>query len=100
MVNPNKPNQVIQETTVPTTLVGFLKPYIVPISFLVLLTIGANALSLTIPKIISKSIDSFVSAGTLAQNFILEFLIIGIAIFIITLTSIMNGESSFIPNLC
>ncbi len=77
-------SQEAKGISVPTNLTGLLKPYLGFIIGLVALTIGANALTLVIPKIISKAIDTFVQNGVISQTVILEFLLISIAVFIIT----------------
>ena len=65
-------------------LTHILKPYTFSIVVLVLLTIVANALSLSVPKIIAGAIDSY-SGGSFSVNYVLiKFSIIACLIFLFT----------------
>lgn len=66
------------------SLVSLLKPYRSAILGLVLLTLGANALSLSVPKLIASGIDAF-TAGTfhMATSLII-FTLVAIGIFVLT----------------
>jgi ATP-binding cassette subfamily B protein len=65
-------------------LVTLLKPYRFQIGLLVLLTLLSNGLNLAVPKIISKTIDSFAHGTFVLPTMIIEFLIVGVGIFIFT----------------
>jgi len=66
------------------SLMDVLRPYAFSVFVLVLLTIIANALSLSVPKIIANSIDAY-SSGTFVLNAVLiKFVVIAILIFIFT----------------
>ena len=65
-------------------LFGLLRRYTGVIVLLFVLTIAANGLSISVPKIIARAIDSYTS-GSFNMNFlILEFSVIAALIFIFT----------------
>jgi ATP-binding cassette subfamily B protein len=66
------------------SLFGLLKNYVGIIILLVVFTVIANALSISIPKIISSAIDSYTKGNFLINNLIVEFSIIAFLIFIFT----------------
>jgi ATP-binding cassette subfamily B protein len=68
----------------PPGLFGLLKKYVSIITLLLVLTIIANGLSLSIPSIISGAIDTYGSANFVVNHLIIEFSIIAILIFIFT----------------
>ena len=65
-------------------LFGVLKPYAFSVVVLVMLTIIANALSLSVPKIIAGAIDSYGVGGFVIKSVIIKFSIIAALIFIFT----------------
>src|SRR5271168_2435528 len=67
-----------------STLTGLLKRYIGIISVLVILTIIANALALSIPRIIAVAIDTYTKGNFHLPSVIVEFSIISALIFIFT----------------
>lgn len=67
-----------------TSLFGLLKNYRLSIFILVVFTIVGNALNLAVPKIMSKSIDSFTKGNFVLNDIVIEFLIVSIGIFIFT----------------
>ncbi|HEX5429715.1 MAG TPA: ABC transporter ATP-binding protein [Patescibacteria group bacterium] len=66
-----------------TSLFRLFRPYWLPIVVLVVLTIAGNGLNLVVPKIISHGIDSFLGRTFRFETFILEFLVVGLVIFIL-----------------
>jgi ATP-binding cassette subfamily B protein len=77
------------------SLVTLLKPYRFQIGLLVLLTLLSNGLNLAVPKIISKTIDSFAHGTFVLPTMIIEFLIVGVGIFIFTyLQSVVQTYAS------
>ena len=66
------------------TLFGLLGRYTRLIIVLVVLTIIANALSLSVPKIISGAIDTYAGGHFLLIHLVVEFSIIALLIFIFT----------------
>ena len=65
-------------------LVGLLRQYTGIIVLLIALTIIANALSLSVPKIISGAIDTYASGHFLIVKLIVEFSSIAVLIFLFT----------------
>lgn len=66
------------------SLFGLLRPYSSIITVLVILTVLANGLNLTVPKIVSFAIDSY-TAGTFDSRLILlEFVAVSLLIFALT----------------
>ena len=65
-------------------LFSVLKPYIVSVVVLVVLTIIANALALSVPKIIAGAIDSYGVGGFVIKAVLIKFLIIAGLIFLFT----------------
>ncbi len=61
-----------------------LKPYTFSIFILVVLTVVANALSLSVPKVVSNSIDSYSKGGFDLNYILIEFSIIAVFIFLFT----------------
>lgn len=77
------------------SLFGLLKPYKMAIMSLVLLTLVINALNLWLPKIISNAIDTYIKGAFDYQTIILQFLGVGMIIFIFTyLQSIIQTYAS------
>ena len=74
----------IDTNTPSKDLFGLLRRYIWLITSLVVLTIIANALSLSIPRIISGAIDTYMKGSFVLKNLIIEFSIIAFFIFIFT----------------
>ena len=66
------------------SLFGLLKRYSGIICVLVVLTIVANALSLSVPKIISTAIDTYMNGSFILERLIIEFSVIAVLIFIFT----------------
>lgn len=81
-----KDSNISQVTTKPT-LIGLFKPYRGLIAVLVVLAIGSNALSLVVPQIISKGIDSYVAGQFILTPILIEFLLIAIGILVISALS-------------
>lgn len=71
-------------TTQTPTLFGLLRRYKGLIGVLVIVTIIVNALSLSIPKIISSAIDTYMNGHFVLLNLVIEFSIIATLIFIFT----------------
>jgi len=65
-------------------LFALLYRYAGIIILLVLLTVIANALTISVPEIISTAIDTYTHSNFLITNFIVEFFIVAIFIFIFT----------------
>jgi len=65
-------------------LFGVLEKYAGMITLLVVLTIVANALSLSVPKIISAAIDTYTNGHFILVKLIVEFSIIAVFIFVFT----------------
>jgi ATP-binding cassette subfamily B protein len=77
------------------SLLNLLKPYRLLVGALVLLTLISNGFNLAVPKIISKTIDSFAKGNFSLTSIITEFLIIGVCIFVFTyLQSIVQTYTS------
>ena len=62
---------------------GLIKPYALLIIILIALTIFGNGLNLFIPKIISKSIDSYNNVDFSIVSIVIEFAVIAIGIFVL-----------------
>ncbi len=75
----NKENKNTQHS-----LMEVLKPYTSAVVVLVVLTVVANALSLAVPKIISSSIDSYISGNFVLVKTLVTFSIVAILIFLFT----------------
>lgn len=87
-MNPQTPPQK-------NSLLSLLRPYRVLIWVLVLLTIVSNAFNLAVPKIISRAIDSYTHGDFVLRNFIIEFSIISLFIFVFTyLQSVVQTYAS------
>lgn len=85
MKNQQKQEKIPENTNSPApSLFGLLQKYKGLIGLLIILTIIANALSLSIPKIISTAIDTYRSGHFVIINLVIEFSIIAILIFIFT----------------
>ena len=77
------------------SLLNLLKPYRLLVGTLVLLTLISNGFNLAVPKIISKTINSFAKSNFSLTSIITEFLIIGVCIFVFTyLQSIVQTYTS------
>jgi len=63
---------------------SLLSKYAGIISLLVILTVIANALTVAVPEIISVAIDTYKRSNFIIANFIIEFSIVAIFIFIFT----------------
>jgi ATP-binding cassette subfamily B protein len=72
-----------KKTAVPS-LFGLLGKYKGIIAVLALLTVIANGLSISVPKIISGAIDSYAGGNFLITNLIIEFSIVAFFIFVFT----------------
>ncbi len=66
------------------SLFGLLRGYMGIIILLVVLTVVANGLSISVPKIISGTIDDYAKGNFIITNLIIEFSIIAALIFIFT----------------
>jgi ATP-binding cassette subfamily B protein len=76
-------------------LVVLLKPYRLLIAMLVVLTIAGNALNLLVPKIISRSIDSYTQQTFVLSTSVLQFFIVAALVFVLTyLQSIVQTYAS------
>jgi ATP-binding cassette subfamily B protein len=73
-----------QEQNKTPTLFGLLGKYTNIITLLVIVTIITNALSLSIPKIISSAIDTYIKGHFILTTLIVEFSTVAILIFIFT----------------
>jgi ATP-binding cassette subfamily B protein len=72
-----------------------LKPYRLLIAMLVVLTIAGNALNLLVPKIISRSIDSYTQQTFVLSTSVLQFFIVAALVFVLTyLQSIVQTYAS------
>ncbi len=77
------------------SLLSLLRPYRTLIVWLVILTIVSNAFNLAVPKLISRAIDAYSNGNFLLSNFVLEFSIISVFIFVFTyLQSIVQTYAS------
>jgi ATP-binding cassette, subfamily B, bacterial len=65
-------------------LTGLLRRYAGVISLLIALTVIANALMISIPKIISGAIDSYANGGFSIKRLVVEFSVVAVCIFIFT----------------
>lgn len=66
------------------SLFGLLRKYTSIIILLIILTIIANALSISVPRIISSAIDGYASGHFVIENLAIEFSIVAILIFVFT----------------
>ena len=66
------------------SLFGLLRRYAGIISMLIVLTIIANALSISVPKIIAGAIDTYTNGNFFITHLIVEFSIIAFLIFVFT----------------
>lgn len=89
----NPETKTIEKNT--SSVFNLLRPYIWPIVFLALLSVGASGLGLVLPKIISHSIDSYVRHEFVMRTLVLEFGSVILGIFIFTyLQSIVQTLTS------
>lgn len=65
-------------------LFALLKPYKGLISLLVALTIVANSLNLVVPKLISRTIDSWTRGEFVLHSIVTQFLVVALLVFILT----------------
>ena len=79
-----KNNQLEKNNLPASNLFGLLRRYSGIIIALVVLTIIANALSISVPKIIAVAIDSYTNNNFVVKNLIIEFSIIAFFIFVFT----------------
>ncbi len=90
MSKPNPPTQ-----PKPPSVFGLLGPYRKLVFDLVLLTVGANALSLVLPLMIARGIDAYTNGTLHLGRLGVEFIAIAIFIFIFTyLQSIVQAIAS------
>lgn len=68
----------------PPSLGILLKPYRGYVAGLVVLAVASNALNLVTPKLISRAIDSFARGQFVLQNTVIAFVVVALAIFILT----------------
>jgi len=66
------------------SLFGLLKRYWKIIFLLIVLTIIAGGLSISVPEIIANAIDSYAKGSFLISNLIIEFSVVAVLIFIFT----------------
>ena len=67
-----------------SSLFGLLGQYFWLIIGLIVLTVIANGLSLSIPRIISTAIDTFKTGNFLLTNLLVEFTVVAVLIFVFT----------------
>jgi ATP-binding cassette subfamily B protein len=81
-----QPTQAITAHKPPqqASLFELLRPYLWWIIGLALLTVGGNALNLTIPKILSSTIDSYAKGNFVLMNVVIEFALVALGILILT----------------
>src|SRR5579863_7230730 len=65
-------------------LMALLKPYKGLIVLLAALTIVANGLNLVVPKLISRTIDSWTQGQFHLQSIIEQFVLVALGVFILT----------------
>jgi ATP-binding cassette subfamily B protein len=65
-------------------VIGLLKPYAPLILTIVALTIAGNALSLLVPKITARAIDTFATSQLVLGSLVVEFLAVAAGIFVFT----------------
>lgn len=73
-----------QKTLKKINLFGLLSPYKLMLGLLIILAFVSNGLSLFIPKIIAKSIDTYTAGTLIISQIIIEFSIVAFLIFIFT----------------
>ena len=73
-----------KKNTPAPSLTSLLRRYAKIITLLVVLTVVANALSISIPKIISGAIDTYTVGSFSMTNLIIEFSVISLLVFIFT----------------
>ncbi len=78
------PNSKTKEHSAKPSLLSLVKPYKALISWLVVFTLAGSALNLVVPRILSKTIDTFATGHLMLANMVLEFSVISILIFICT----------------
>ncbi len=83
-MSPSKSPTVPYKKPDQAALFALLKPYWVPVTVLVLLTLAANGLSLLVPKIISGGIDAYQMNNFSLMNFALEFGLVALFVFALT----------------
>jgi len=81
---PEQNNQQQNENISAPSIFGLLRRYTGIIILLVVLTVIANGLSISVPEIISYAIDSYAKGNFLIKNLIIEFSIVAFLIFIFT----------------
>ena len=79
-----KKNNKNKKSLPSASLFGLLKRYWKIIALLVMLTIVAGGLSVFVPEIIAHAIDSYAKGNFLILNFVVEFFVVAILIFIFT----------------
>ena len=65
-------------------LTALLRPYVPLVGLIVLFTVSANALNLVVPRLLSHAIDAQVAGTFVPVSFVLRFLTVGFAIFLLT----------------
>ena len=68
----------------PPSLFGLLSKYTGIITLLIVLTVIANALSISIPRIISNAIDTYAGGNFVIAHLAIEFFVVAFLIFIFT----------------
>jgi ATP-binding cassette subfamily B protein len=82
----NNKSQILKKKK--PNMINLLRPYIWPISGLMLLAIASNVLGLMLPKIMSHSIDAYVKHAFVANTLIFEYG--GVSVAIVILMFIQN----------
>jgi len=65
-------------------LLALLKPYRLPITVLVVLTIAGNGLNLVVPKLISHAIDAYTQGRFVVNTVILQFVLVAVLVFVLS----------------
>lgn len=66
------------------SLLPILRPYRGIVATIIVLTVGANALNLLVPRLIARGIDAFAAGRLVASTLVVEFVAAAIGIFILT----------------
>jgi ATP-binding cassette, subfamily B, bacterial len=74
-------------------LFALLQPYRSLVAVLVVLTIAGNALTLVVPKIISRAIDSYTQRTFVLSTVVLQFFVV--ALFVLALTYLQNIAQTY-----
>lgn len=81
---PKKKNNQQKNKNLTPSIFGLLRGYIGIIIFLAALTVIANGLSISVPKIIAVAIDNYINGNFFLTKLIIEFSIVASLIFIFT----------------